>query len=342
MVKVAVVGASGGIGQPLSLLLKLNPYVSQLALYDVRLAKGVAQDLSHISTNAECRGYDKDEIAQALQGAQVVLIPAGVPRKPGMTRDDLFKINAGIVRGICSAIAQHCPAARVLVISNPVNSTVPIAVETLKAAGCFSAGNVMGVTTLDVVRAETFLADFLNAQKRGGLTRQYDKTRMQQDVTVIGGHSGTTIVPVLLGGNALAAALGPEHARFVHRVQFGGDEVVKAKDGAGSATLSMALAGYRFAEQVLRSIHREKTEPLPAFVYLPGVENGARAQHKLKDSVDYFALPVQLVDGRAQGVDDSVLDRLSVQERQLVERAVLELSTSIKKGTNFVVGGSKL
>lgn len=341
MVKVAVVGASGGIGQPLSLLLKLNPYVSELALYDVRLAKGVAQDLSHISTNAECRGYDKEEIGQALKGAQVVLIPAGVPRKPGMTRDDLFKINAGIVRGICSSIAQYCPSARVLVISNPVNSTVPIAAETLKAAGCFSAANVMGVTTLDVVRAETFLADYLNASKRGGLTRQFDKTRMQKDVTVIGGHSGTTIVPVLLG-SSLNAALGAEYGKFVHRVQFGGDEVVKAKEGAGSATLSMALAGYRFAEQVLRSIHRESIDPLPAFVYLPGLENGSAAQKKLKDTVDYFALPITLVDGRAAKVDSTVLDRLSAQEHQLVERAVLELSTSIQKGTRFVVGGSKL
>jgi hypothetical protein len=53
-----------------------------------------------------------DQLAEALQGADVVIIPAGVPRKPGMTRDDLFKINAGIVKGLCSAIAKHCPNVR--------------------------------------------------------------------------------------------------------------------------------------------------------------------------------------------------------------------------------------
>ena len=58
-----------------------------------------------------------------------MIIPAGVPRKPGMTRDDLFKINAGIVAGLTSAIAEHCPGAIINMISNPVNSTVPIAAE---------------------------------------------------------------------------------------------------------------------------------------------------------------------------------------------------------------------
>ncbi|CAI4326005.1 ASN_collapsed_G0008430.mRNA.1.CDS.1 [Saccharomyces cerevisiae] len=83
MVKVAILGASGGVGQPLSLLLKLSPYVSELALYDIRAAEGIGKDLSHINTNSSCVGYDKDSIENTLSNAQVVLIPAGVPRKPG-------------------------------------------------------------------------------------------------------------------------------------------------------------------------------------------------------------------------------------------------------------------
>lgn len=66
---------------------------------------------------------------------QLVVIPAGVPRKPGMTRDDLFNINAGIVRTLVQGVADHCPNAWVAIISNPVNSTVPIAAEVLKKAG---------------------------------------------------------------------------------------------------------------------------------------------------------------------------------------------------------------
>lgn len=103
-----------------------------------------------------------------------------------MTRDDLFKINAGIVQGLVKGVAEHCPDAFVLVISNPVNSTVPIAAETLKAAGKFNPKKLFGVTTLDVVRAETFV------QTTTGGSGDPSKTT----IPVIGGHSGETIVPL--------------------------------------------------------------------------------------------------------------------------------------------------
>ena len=74
-----------------------------------------------------------------------------------MTRDDLFKINAGIVRDLVKGIAETCPKAHILVISNPVNSTVPIAAEVLKQANVYDPKRLFGVTTLDVVRAETFV-----------------------------------------------------------------------------------------------------------------------------------------------------------------------------------------
>jgi malate/lactate dehydrogenase len=102
-----------------------------------------------------------------------------------MTRDDLFKINAGIVKGLIEGIAQHCPKAYILVISNPVNSTVPIAAEVLKAAGVFDPKKLFGVTTLDVVRAETFVAEITGEKNPANL-----------NIPVIGGHSGETIVPL--------------------------------------------------------------------------------------------------------------------------------------------------
>jgi malate dehydrogenase len=134
--KVAVLGASGGIGQPLALLLKLDPRVSELSLFDVVRTPGVAADISHVSTPAKVTGFvGVEEATKALDGAEVVVIPAGVPRKPGMTRDDLFNTNASIVKGLAESVAKACPKAKVLVISNPVNSTVPIFAETLKARG---------------------------------------------------------------------------------------------------------------------------------------------------------------------------------------------------------------
>jgi len=102
-----------------------------------------------------------------------------------MTRDDLFKINAGIVKGLVEGITQYCPKSYILIISNPVNSTVPIAAEVLKKAGCFDPQRLFGVTTLDVVRAETFIQDITGA-----------KDPSKTVIPVIGGHSGETIVPL--------------------------------------------------------------------------------------------------------------------------------------------------
>lgn len=82
--KVALLGASGGIGQPLSLLLKLNPLISHLALYDIVHTPGVTADISHCSTPAKVTGHlGHQQLRDALEGSQVVVIPAGVPRKPG-------------------------------------------------------------------------------------------------------------------------------------------------------------------------------------------------------------------------------------------------------------------
>ncbi len=174
--------------------------------------------------------------------------------KPGMTRDDLFKINAGIVRDLAKGIAEFSPKAFVLIISNPVNSTVPIAAEVLKGAGVFDPKRLFGVTTLDVVRAETFVQD---------ITGERDPTKTV--IPVIGGHSGETIVPlfsqakppVKIPEDKLDALVNRKHETLDPvistnepvGVQFGGDEVVKAKDGAGSATLSMAYAGFRYLAQ---------------------------------------------------------------------------------------------
>ena len=243
--KVAVVGASGGIGQPLALLLKLDPQVTQLSLYDVVRTPGVASDISHCNTPAKTTGFvGPDDIGKALEGADIVVIPAGVPRKPGMTRDDLFNTNASIVKGIAESCAKKCPKAMFLVISNPVNSTVPLFAEILKKHGVYDKKRLFGVTTLDVVRANTFVSDNLKKDVTG--------TR----VSVIGGHAGTTILPLLSQQTAKFSQADLE--ALTHRIQFGGDEVVQAKDGAGSATLSMAYAGHVFTNRLMAAMKGEK------------------------------------------------------------------------------------
>ena len=120
------------IGQPLSLLMKMNPLVSVLHLYDVVNTPGVTADISHMDTGAVVRGFlGQQQLEEALTGMDLVIIPAGVPRKPGMTRDDLFNINAGIVKTLCEGIAKCCPNAIINLISNPVNSIKPIPTKNL-------------------------------------------------------------------------------------------------------------------------------------------------------------------------------------------------------------------
>ena len=346
MVKVTVCGAAGGIGQPLSLLLKLNPAVSELALFDIVNAKGVAADLSHINTPAVVTGHqpankeDKTAIVDALKGTDLVVIPAGVPRKPGMTRADLFNINALIIRDLVANIGRTAPNAAILIISNPVNATVPIAAEVLKKLGVFNPGKLFGVTTLDSVRAETFLGELINV----------NPSQLQGRISVVGGHSGDTIVPLINVTPDVSAKVAniskADYDKFVNRVQFGGDEVVKAKNGAGSATLSMAYAGYRFAAGVLNSLGGASTSssgvPDSSYVYLPGVPGGKEFSAKYLNGVDFFSVPIVLENGVIKSfINPFEHMKITQKEQELVKVALGGLEKSIEQGTNFVKG-SKL
>jgi malate dehydrogenase len=309
--------------------LKSNKLITELGLYDIVNTPGVAADLSHISTPAKVEGYlpPDDGLAKTLKGADVVVIPAGVPRKPGMTRDDLFKINAGIVRDLATGIALHAPKAFVLVISNPVNSTVPIVAEVFKKHGVFDSKRLFGVTTLDVVRASTFVAEVV-----GDLS-----LAPQITVPVIGGHSGVTIIPLLSqSSHALPANVTQDSIeKLTNRIQFGGDEVVKAKDGAGSATLSMAYAGAEFAEKVIRATKGEKGIIAPSYVNL-AADPAATASitQEIGAELDYFSVRVEL---GANGVEKlHPIGTVNDYEKGLLKAAIPELKGNIDKGVSFV------
>ena len=110
--KVAVLGAAGGIGQALALLLKTQlPSGSELSLYDIApVTPGVAVDLSHIPTDVKIKGFSGEDATPALEGADVVLISAGVARKPGMDRSDLFNVKCGYREEPRAADCQNLPA----------------------------------------------------------------------------------------------------------------------------------------------------------------------------------------------------------------------------------------
>lgn len=329
MVKAVVLGAAGGIGQPLALLLKLNPLVTELGLFDIVNTPGVAADISHIATPAKVEGYlPADEgLKKTLTGADIVVIPAGVPRKPGMTRDDLFKINAGIVRDLAIGISENCPKAMILVISNPVNSTVPIVAEVLKKANVFDPKRLFGVTTLDVVRASTFVAEIVK------------DTSIAPEVVVpvVGGHSGVTIIPLLSqSSHPIPSSLTPEATeKLIKRIQFGGDEVVAAKNGGGSATLSMAYAGAEFAEKVIKAIKGEKGIVAPSYVnLLADAEGGAIIKKEIGKDLAYFSSLILLGTGGIEKIHP--LGNITDAEKKLVEAAIPDLTENINKGVAFI------
>ncbi|EDV30193.1 uncharacterized protein Dana_GF23071 [Drosophila ananassae] len=308
--KVTVCGASGGIGQPLSLLLKQNPLVTDLALYDIVHTPGVAADLSHIDTKSKTAGFmGADQLGDSLKGSDVVVIPAGVPRKPGMTRDDLFNVNAGIIKDISNSIAKNCPKALVAIITNPVNTCVPIAAEILKKAGVYDPKRLFGVSTLDVVRARAFIGHALGV----------DPQTVQ--IPVIGGHSGVTILPVLSQSQPQFKGNQDTIEKLTVRIQEAGTEVVKAKAGAGSATLSMAYAGARFAGSLLKGLNGEKNVIECSYV-----------QSTITEAT-FFSTP--LVLGKNGLQENLGLPKLNDYEKKLLEAAIPELKKNIQKGIDF-------
>jgi NAD-dependent malate dehydrogenase len=318
--KVVVAGAAGGIGQPLSLLLKTQlPAGSTLALYDVVNVVGVGADISHISTHVKVESYLGDmknpaneAVDQALKGADVVIIPAGVPRKPGMTRDDLFNVNAGIVRDLINAVIKNAPTAFIGIITNPVNSTVPIAAELLKKAGVFNPKRLFGISTLDIVRAQTFIGELKGLDP------------LAVHVEVIGGHSAETMLPVLSGVKGVTFT--PEEEKQLNdRIREAGTVIVEAKAGQGSATLSMAYAGARFTQSLVRAIQGEHVTE-QAFIHVEGFDT------------EYFGLPFEL--GKDGITKVHPIPKLSESEQKQLQELIPILKGNIEKGVQF--GTAKL
>merc|ERR1719231_1664121 len=184
---------------------------------------GVAADLSHIESKVKVKGYmmevgkmPKAHLQECLTGCSLVLIPAGMPRKPGMTRDDLFNVNAGIAKGLVESCARHCPNAVVALIVNPVNSIVPAMTEMWKKKG-LDPRKILGITTLDCVRANKFIAEIVGCNPA------------EVDAPVVGGHAGPTILTLFSQDKMGAKIPADKTPDLDKRVQDAGTEVVNAK-----------------------------------------------------------------------------------------------------------------
>merc|ERR1712078_596522 len=178
---------------------------------------------------------------ECLTGCHLVMVPAGVPRKPGQDRKDLLNINCGIAKNIVEACAKYCPNAIVALIVNPVNSVVPAMAELWAKKG-LDPMKIVGVTTLDCVRAEKFVHEITG------------KPLEEINIPVIGGHAGVTILPVF-SQNTHAKTIAPDKIPDLDKkTQDAGTVVVAAKNGKGSATLSMGYAGARLGRSILAGL----------------------------------------------------------------------------------------
>lgn len=308
--KVAIVGAAGGIGQPLALLLKLNPHVETLTLHDIVNMKGVAADLSHMSTPATVcsfEGKGLKVLKKAIDKADIVVVPAGMPRKPGMLRTDLLDANASVAADVSLAVSEVCPCAFLAFITNPINIIVPLAATILKIKGTYDPNRLFGVTTLDVVRARTFVADALNVNP------------MKVNVPVIGGHTGTTILPILSQSTPPYRGTDEERAALIHRIQEAGTEVVEAKKGEGSATISMAFAANLFVSSLINAIKGSDT-PIVEAAYVESDVTDAQ----------FFATPLIL---GPQGIKENLgLPDMDECETKAMEKMLPDLKNNIKAG----------
>jgi len=305
--KIALIGA-GQIGGTLALLAGLKE-LGDVVMFDV--VEGVPQGKAlDIVQGSSIEGYDAAITGandySAIKGADVVIVTAGVPRKPGMSRDDLIGINTKIVGEVGAGIKANAPNAFVITITNPLDAMVWV----MKEATGFPANRVVGMAgVLDSARFRYFLADEFGVSV--------------EDVTafVLGGH-GDTMVPLIRYSTVAGIPL-PDLVKMgwttkekldaiVQRTRDGGAEIVNFLK-TGSAFYAPASAAISMAESYLR----DKKRVLPCAALLNG-------QYGIKDL--YVGVPVVIGAG---GIERIVEIEMNAQEKQAFEESCAAVKTLV-------------
>jgi malate dehydrogenase len=299
MSKITVIGA-GNVGATTAQRLA-EKELGDVVLVDIveDMPQGKALDLME---SGPVYGYDTLVTGangyEATAGSDVVVITSGIPRKPGMSRDDLLKTNAGIVQSVTTQAAKHSPNAILIVVSNPLDAMTYVA---HKVSG-FPAGRVIGMAgVLDSARFRTFLALELGVSV--------------EDVhaTVLGGH-GDTMVPVLECSTVAGIPVGQLIAKdrldaIVQRTRDGGAEIVKLLK-TGSAYYAPSASAVEMVESILK----DKKRILPSAVLANG-EYGIKGL--------FVGLPAVL---GSKGVE-----RIIEMKLNAAEQAALDKSTAAVK-----------
>jgi malate dehydrogenase len=304
--KVTVIGA-GNVGATAAQRLA-EKQLCDVVLVDIveGVPQGKALDLNeaapvekHDSHLTGTNSYEE------TAGSDIVIITAGIPRKPGMSRDDLISTNAGIVKAVTKEVASRSPEAILIIVSNPLDAMCHVAFE---AAG-FPKERVIGMAgVLDSARFRSFIS------------MELDVSVENTHAFVLGGH-GDTMVPLprysTVAGIPITELMAPDRIdALVERTRNGGAEIVGLLK-TGSAYYAPASAAVEMAESILK----DKKKILPCAAYLQG-EYG---QQDL-----FIGVPVKL---GARGVEDIIEITLTEDEKQALQKsadAVQELKDLLK------------
>ncbi|BFH70018.1 MAG: malate dehydrogenase [Paenibacillus dendritiformis] len=303
--KITVVGA-GFTGATTALMLAQKE-LGDVVLVDIpqleNPTKGKALDMLEASP---VQGFDSQITGTSnyedTKDSDIVIITAGVARKPGMSRDDLVNTNAGIVKSVCENVKTYCPNAYVIILSNPVDAMTYAAFKTLG----FPKNRVIGQSgVLDTARYCTFIAQELNVSV--------------EDVrgVVLGGH-GDDMVPLVrytnVGGVPIEKLIPKERIdAIVQRTRVGGGEIVNLL-GNGSAYYAPAASLVQMTEAILK----DKKRILPVIAYLEG-EYG----------YDQLFMGVLAVLG-GDGIEKVIEIDLTTEERAALDKSAESVRNVIK------------
>ncbi|XP_012282333.1 probable malate dehydrogenase, mitochondrial [Orussus abietinus] len=314
--KVALLGAAGPTGTCLSMFLKQSPLIDELAIHDARPIDGLALELNHIDTRCRITSCSADQdtsLMATLEDAKIVMVAAGEPRGQHDSMDEVLHRNADVLADLIPAIIRHCPRSLVAVITEPVNSLIPMVHEMYKKVGVQEEGRLFGVTSLDCVRANTFAAQILGLPPECVL------------VPVIGGSCPQTCVPLLSKAKPSNEFTAEEVNKLVRSLRNSSNEVRREYGGGGSSTLAMAFAAARFCVSLCKGLRDQK-----------GVVECAYVRSCVVPEVSYFSAPILL---GPNGVQKHLgVPPLEGKECKLVDDAIPPLKAAIKKGEALALG----
>ncbi|MBL7925773.1 MAG: malate dehydrogenase [Bacteroidia bacterium] len=293
--KITVVGA-GNVGATVANVCAHKELANEIVLLDIKegIAEGKALDIWQTAPinlyDSRVKGVTNDYAATA--GSDVVVITSGLPRKPGMSRDDLIATNAGIVKSVTENIIKHSPNTIIIVVSNPLDVMTYCAYLTAK----IDASRVFGMAgILDTARYRAFLAEALNCSPK------------DIQAVLMGGH-GDTMVPLprytTVGGIPVTELIDAKSLdAIVERTKKGGGELVNLM--GTSAWYAPGAA----AAQMVEAIVRDQKRIFPVCAWLQG-------EYGIKDV--YLGVPVKL--GK-KGIEQIIELKLTADEQKLVDES---------------------